>query len=258
MTKQKFPQIGIRWKLVAYLAVFISILLLVLWLFQIVFLGDIYRNIKVNEIFTAADTIKSRITTTNPAGNAMAQLTDSIASDSQICVLVLDDSFRAVGRGTHNTCYSIGAEGSCFVHQSSNSMLSDMIRIQFLATVRQSGEVYFRDMSPNTSQQPTAALGGTRLPTASQNTNPDRETAMLYVDYFEHGDNGYYVILNSKVTPVSSTVQTLQYELVIISILFIVAAVIMALILSARISAPIIKINERAHQLATGDYNTVF
>ena len=258
MTKQKFPQIGIRWKLVAYLAVFISILLLVLWLFQIVFLGDIYRNIKVNEIFTAADTIKSRITTTNPAGNAMAQLTDSIASDSQICVLVLDDSFRAVGRGTHNTCYSIGAEGSCFVHQSSNSMLSDMIRIQFLATVRQSGEVYFRDMSPKTSQQPTAALGGTRLPTASQNTNPDRETAMLYVDYFEHGDNGYYVILNSKVTPVSSTVQTLQYELVIISILFIVAAVIMALILSARISAPIIKINERAHQLATGDYNTVF
>ena len=258
MTKQKFPQIGIRWKLVAYLAVFISILLLVLWLFQIVFLGDIYRNIKVNEIFTAADTIKSRITTTNPAGNAMAQLTDSIASDSQICVLVLDDSFRAVGRGTHNTCYSIGAEGSCFVHQSSNSMLSDMIRIQFLATVRQSGEVYFRDMSPKTSQQPTAALGGTRLPTASQNTNPDRETAMLYVDYFEHGDNGYYVILNSKVTPVSSTVQTLQYELVIISILFIVAAVIMALILSARISAPIIKINERARQLATGDYNTVF
>ena len=78
MTKQKFPQIGIRWKLVAYLAVFISILLLVLWLFQIVFLGDIYRNIKVNEIFTAADTIKSRITTTNPAGNAMAQLTDSM------------------------------------------------------------------------------------------------------------------------------------------------------------------------------------
>ena len=91
MTKRKTPQIGIRWKLVAYLAVFVSVLLIVLWLFQIVFLGDVYRNIKVNQIYTAAETIKARITIANPKGNAMAQLTDTIASDDQICVLVLDD-----------------------------------------------------------------------------------------------------------------------------------------------------------------------
>ncbi|MBR5871716.1 MAG: HAMP domain-containing histidine kinase [Clostridia bacterium] len=258
MTKRKIPQIGIRWKLATYLAVFVSVLLLVLWLFQIVFLGDVYRNIKVNEIFTAADTIKSRIATTNPAGSAMAQLTDSIASDSQICVLVLDDSFRSVGSGTHNTCYSVGAANNCFVHQSTGSFATAMIRMQFLATVRQSGEIYFRDMTPTTQTTQTFAPDGTPLPSAAQTENPDRETAMLYVEYIEHSDRGYYIILNSKVTPVSSTVQTLQYELMIISILFIVAAVIMALVLSRRISAPIIKINERAHQLATGDYNTVF
>ena len=157
MTKRKILQIGIRWKLVAYLAVFVSVLLVVLWLFQIVFLGDVYRNIKVNEIYTAADTIKSRITTTNPGGNAMAQLTDAIASDSQICVLVLDDSFRAVGGGTHNTCYSVGAANSCFVHQSTGSFASAMIRMQFLATIRQSGEIYFRDMTPTTQSPQTFA-----------------------------------------------------------------------------------------------------
>lgn len=258
MIKHKIPQIGIRWKLVAYLAVFVSVLLTVLWLFQIVFLGDVYRNIKVNEIFTAAETIKSRIATINPGGTAMAQLTDTIASDSQICVLVLDDSFRAVGSGTRNTCYSIGAEGSCFVHQASGSMFSDMLRIQFLATVRQSGEIYFRDMSPNTTQTQSSLQENPLLPSSSQNNNPDRETAMLYVEYIETDHSGYYIILNSKVTPVMATVQTLQFELIIISILFIVAAIIMALVLSYRISAPIIKINERAHQLATGDYNTVF
>lgn len=258
MMKRNTPQIGIRWKLAAYLAVFVSVLLLVLWLFQIVFLGDVYRNIKVNEIFTAADSIRSRITTANPNGSAMEQLTDSIASDNQICILVLDDAFHAIGSSTHNTCYSIGAANSCFVHQASGSFLSDMIRIQFLATIRQSGEIYFRDMTPTTASTQTYTPDGTPLPTASQNDNPDRETAMLYVEYVESHDRGYYIILNSKVTPVSATVQTLQYELVIISILFIVAAVIMALVLSYRISAPIIKINERAHQLATGDYNTVF
>ena len=257
MTKPNIPQIGIRWKLVTYLAVFVSVLLLVLWLFQIVFLGDVYRNIKEGEIFAAADTIRSRIKTANPGGNAMAQLTESISADNQICVSVLDEGFRSVGSGVRSTCYSLGAAGNCFVHQSSGSLLSDLIRIQFLTTVRQSGEIYFRDMSPNTAQSQPQVSDGFPFSTA-QNSHPDRETAMLYVEYVEHGDNGYYIILNSKVTPVSSTVQTLQYELVIISILFIVAAIIMALILSYRISAPIIKINARAHQLATGDYNTVF
>ena len=258
MTKRKIPQIGIRWKLAAYLAIFVSVLLLVLWLFQIVFLGDVYRNIKVNQIYTAAETIKARITIANPKGNAMAQLTDTIAADDQICVLVLDDTFRSVSEGSNHTCYSIGAANSCFVHQSAGTLLNDLLRIRFLTTVRQSGEVYFRDMSPDAGHTTTLTTDGTPLPSAVQNPSSDRETAMLYVEYFTHRDNGYYIILNSKVTPVSSTVQTLQYELVIISVLFIVAAVIMALVLSAHISAPIIKINERAHQLATGDYNTVF
>lgn len=258
MRKRNIPQIGIRWKLAAYLAIFVSVLLIVLWLFQIVFLGDVYRNIKVNEIYAAADTIRSHIATANPAGNAMVQLTEKISSDSQICVSVLDDAFRAVDGNANTTCYSVGAAGSCFVHQSAASLLTDMIRIRFLTTVRQSGEIYFRDMTPTSAQEPTFAPDGTPLPSASQSANPDRETAMLYVEYYENARSGYYIILNSKVTPVSATVQTLQYELVIISILFIVAAVIMALVLSKHISAPIIKINERAHQLATGDYNTVF
>ncbi len=258
MKKRKIPQIGIRWKLAVYLAVFVSVLLLVLWLFQIVFLGDVYRNIKVNEIYAAADTIRSRISTANPAGNAMAQLTDKIASDSQLCVSVLDDSFRPVGGNSGGTCYSVGAANNCFVHQSSGSLLTDMIRIRFLVTIRQSGEIYFRGMTPSNGQTQTYAPDGIPLPSAAANDNPDRETAMLYVEYYESARGGYYIILNSKVTPVSATVQTLQYELVIISILFIVAAVIMALVLSTRISAPIIQINERARQLATGDYNTVF
>ncbi|MBQ7982339.1 MAG: HAMP domain-containing histidine kinase [Clostridia bacterium] len=248
-------QISIRWKLVAYLAVFVSVLLLVLWLFQIVFLGDVYRNIKISEIYTAAETLRHQIETTNPGGTAMGQYTDVIAADSQICIAVLDEAYRSVGSGSHNTCYSVGAANSCFVHQTSGSIFAERIRGMFLTMVRQSGEVYFRDMTPS-SEEVTVEFPGA-IPSVTQ-TNPDRETAMLYVEYFETDGTGYYLILNSKVTPVSATVNTLQYELVIISILFIVAAFIMAMVLSYRISAPIIQINQKAHQLATGDYNTVF
>lgn len=250
-------RIGIRWKLICYLAVFVSVLLLVLWLFQIVFLGDVYRNIKVNEIYTAAETIKRQVQGTGRT-TGLGTLTDKLSSGNQICISVLDQSFRDVSEGSVDTCYSVGAVNSCFVHQTASSFFTELNRMRFLTAVRQSGEVYFRDMSPENTDTKTgrdngAAVGPNRTAAAA-----DRETAMLYVEYFEAGEDGYYIILNSKVTPVSATVNTLQYELVIISVLFIIAAVIMAAVLSRSISSPIIKINNTAKQLAKGDYTTVF
>lgn len=251
---------GIRGKLICYLAVFVSVLLVVLWLFQIVFLEDVYRNIKVNEIYNTADTIKRQVQGTAGRTTGLGTLTDKLSASSQICISVLNSSMRSVSDGSVNTCYSVGAESSCFVHSNVTlSFASDFLRMKFLTAVRQSGEVYFRDMSPDAAGTSAGKTGGTTFgPTQTPTVTAARETAMLYVEYFEAGDEGFYLILNSKVTPVSATVNTLQYELVIISVLFIIAAVIMAVILSRNISAPIIKINTSAKQLAEGDYNTVF
>ncbi|MBO5648440.1 MAG: HAMP domain-containing histidine kinase [Clostridia bacterium] len=248
--KPSIPQISIRWKLAAYLAIFVFVLLGVLWLCQIVFLGDVYRNIKVDQIYTAADVLRTGI---EAHPSSVGSLSDSLAADSQICVTVLDAAtYRQIGTRAHDTCYSIGAANTCFVHQKQGSFLSptDLLRIQFLTTVRKSGNIFFRDMNADTQSSQGES--------DSSSEKPDLETAMLYVEYTEANGSGYYIVLNSKVTPVSATVQTLQYELVIISILFTVAAIIMALVLSARISAPIIKITRSAHRLATGDTDLVF
>ena len=257
--KRKRKRMSIRWKLVCYLAVFVSVLLIVLWLFQIVFLGDVYRNIKVNEIYTTAETIKRQVQGTGGRTTGLGALTDKLSASNQICILVLDSSLRSVSNGSVNTCYSVGAASSCFVHPTGSlQFASELLLMRFLTAVRQSGEIYFRDMSPGAAapvQSSDSIFGPTQKGTTA---SADRETAMLYVEYFEAGETGFYLILNSKVTPVSATVSTLQHELIIISMLFIIAAVIMGVVLSRNISSPIIKINSSAKQLAKGDYQTVF
>ncbi len=253
-------RVSIHRKLACYLAVFVSILLLFLWLFQIVFLEDVYRNIKVNEIYNTAEVIRRQITETGGRTTGLGALQKKLSQGNQICISVLDSQFRSViSRNSSDgsnaeICYSAGTVNSCFVHDSSLSFGTILLRMQFLTSVRQSGEIYFSDMDADRDEddRTVSRIG----PTRTSGTN--RETAMLYVEYFDVKENGYYMILNTKVTPVQATVTTLQYELVIISILFILAAIIMAIILSRNISSPISKINDAAKQLAKGDYNTIF
>ena len=66
------------------------------------------------------------------------------------------------------------------------------------------------------------------------------------------------IILNSVITPVSATVDTLNRMLIIISAVLLILALIFAAVISRRISRPIIRINESAKQLAKGNYDVSF
>ncbi|MCQ2432480.1 MAG: HAMP domain-containing histidine kinase [Clostridia bacterium] len=240
--KDRFrPLKSIRWRLVAYLAVFVIILIAILWIFQIVFLDSIYKKIKVTEIYNTAEVLRREVSSFGPS-SSLDKTIESLSADNQICIQVLDYSMRDVSRANHDTCYSIGTNEACFVHAYSGQhfQLSNMGRAYFLMLVRKSGEVFFRDTA------------------LAENTQNNSATGMLYVEFVGEGDSGYYIILNTKVTPVSATVNTLKIERYIISAVFVLLAVVLGLILSYRISSPIIKINDRAKQLATGDYSTHF
>jgi signal transduction histidine kinase len=62
----------------------------------------------------------------------------------------------------------------------------------------------------------------------------------------------------AMITPVDSTVTTLQLQLLIITVIMILAAVLLAVIISKRIAKPIEQINLSAKALARGDYDTEF
>ena len=47
--KKRRP-LGVKWKLFAYLSAFVALTLVLLWFFQVVFLQDFYKAIKINKV----------------------------------------------------------------------------------------------------------------------------------------------------------------------------------------------------------------
>ncbi|MBQ1985088.1 MAG: HAMP domain-containing histidine kinase, partial [Clostridia bacterium] len=68
----------------------------------------------------------------------------------------------------------------------------------------------------------------------------------------------YLVMLSSSVVPVDSTVETLTVQLQCLTIAMIAMGLILALILSRRLSKPIEQINHSAKYLANGEYDIRF
>ena len=65
-------------------------------------------------------------------------------------------------------------------------------------------------------------------------------------------------MVNSVLTPVDATVNTPKKQLVDISLIMVVLSLLIALLLSKKISSSMIRVNDSAKKLAKGDYSVEF
>ncbi len=66
------------------------------------------------------------------------------------------------------------------------------------------------------------------------------------------------VVLTSQITPVGSTVEALRAELVCISAILLVFALVLALWVSRKVTGPIVRINQAAKELGKGRFDVNF
>ena len=71
-------------------------------------------------------------------------------------------------------------------------------------------------------------------------------------------NNNQYAFINTSLEPVDGTIFLIQKELIIITILIIIFSYICAHYISHHIAKPIKDVNEKAKELATGDFSTTF
>ena len=72
------------------------------------------------------------------------------------------------------------------------------------------------------------------------------------------GQNTYFILIESELAPVAATVEALKVELVIITVLVMIIAIIMVLFISKRLATPITKTTETASKLAAGKFPKEF
>lgn len=87
MEKQKKTKRGvsIKWKLIILLMCFSAALIILLWLFQVVFLDSFYKSIKVNSIRSCVNQIEKA-----DYYGMDSELIWTLAGENDSCIMLLD------------------------------------------------------------------------------------------------------------------------------------------------------------------------
>ncbi len=216
---------SIKWKIFAAFAVFTATMLGVLWLFQVVFLESFYKATKVNEIRSASDQV-----CTSLPDQTLSSILRTIAREQQICIVICD----AAG----NRLYSENAMPDCVIHRLDPWSLSMLYMV-----TESNGGAYMERLY----------LEGQRTPERSGSSGSVE--SLVYARNVEVSGRKVMVLMNSVLTPVGSTVRTLQVQLLSLSGVMLLLALGIAWLLSRKISRPIIRINSTAREIAAGNYN---
>lgn len=209
-----------RAHILLWFMVFVLVVFVLFWIFQILFLQNFYNRMKTNDIVHTAEKMRV-IYESGDYENAFRAL----AIENDMCVEVRDRYERSV--------YSQDVMGvNCFLHGLSNRS-REIIRL-----VRNSDH---------------GAVCG-------KVTNQITQTDILIYGCIigSKDDPQGYLLLNAPLVPVASNVSILRRQLVIITGLLVIFGFALSMIVSKRLAKPIARITEDAGRLAHGRYDIEF
>ena len=259
---KKLNRISVKWKNFLFLLGFCAVLLVLLWLSQVVFLDSFYKSIKVNEIKSAASTIEKNINNED-----IATIVSTISTNNDICIEVMSSSGEAL--------YSSHVLKDCLIHNEARFSDDNPIAAGSGKTNGETYQFYKHNEANITEIVPAAPDGASTTTDGTASTNDpapnpeqkepipeklarEKENIIYTKAIKDANNNDLTLVLNSVISPVNATVDTLRVQLYYITAFMILFSVILALIIAKLISKPIEAINDSAKILATGDYSTHF
>lgn len=236
-TKEK-KNISIRSRLITAFIIFTLIVLLLLWLFEIVFMNDIYRSLKLRSIERCANAADSFVSVDRSPDELDAKISE-LSRKYGMCISV----YEITDAGKYKSGALIvdkHVNTLCFIHNLRNS---EWINRLYTSAKENGGEIK--------DEISLSALFG-------NNSSTDSGNNVVLVRITEQKGNELLMIFNSELVPMTATVQTIRVQLMFLSIALVVVAVVLALTLANRISLPIRKMSKEAEKLAIGNYDVKF
>ncbi len=218
---------------------FVAGLLLILWLFQVVFLESFYKNIKINEVKEVGQKIEASI-----EKDYLLELLDNLSSRKQLCIVLTNIE--------GDVLYKKDELGNSSIYRMTSL---EYYLAGFNAQKRGGQLLYYfnyRDFAKSL-ENPGSSLN--RLPVNLRN----KDDSVIYTRILTTKNGTQYVLLiNSLIAPVDATVSTIRKQLVYVTLAMLVIAFFLALLIAKKVAKPIIQINAKAKQLALGDEAIVF
>lgn len=240
--KNFLHDLGMRWRIFIYLLGFTLIMIVLLWLFQIVYLEDFYERIKKDQI----DDVYHRVVDVLDSETLEQDIID-IGVSYSVCIdvyTVKNPWFVEVSR-----IASAEVLADCIIHLVSTL---DIVRYYNGAQINYPEkfmEIYSRDDYKSVLDSNSFLL---------PQENIERRGLVYSRMAQDKEGNNYFILLNSTITPISATVATLQMQLLVISFILILVALIISFMIARRLSRPISKLNSAAKEMAKGNLDGNF
>lgn len=216
---------GIRLKVMAYLILFVGFVVATLWMSQVLFLDEFYTYFKSRQAANAAATVIRRL---SEGGDAV----EEVALANEVNITILNRRGEAIYTG----------EGAGFGYLRNMPAWE----LQTLAGKAPANGTALVDI---TDQRGRMVRG------EPHSINRDQKV-MYYIQRIpaQEGEEERVLLLTALLTPVDATVSVLQAQLVIIILLIGFGANLLAVLISRRVTRPIIETNAAAKALSHGDF----
>ena len=223
---------GITATLFISLAAFTAFALIVVWIFQVLLLPRFYERSKMSEMYKLANVIERHIESNSPA-DGTENTVFRMANENSICVLTY-----AIKGTRGQQILSCDVSKRCLIHHIPSRNIDDLYR-----EAQDNGGTLTKkvDFAGNTDDE-----------------NGEFEGDTVYVRIFEADGNEYMILLNTQMQPVSAITNTYENQFKTIVVIMLIGSLLISIIISRRITKPIVKLNKSVERLAQGDYNEVF
>jgi len=214
---------SIGFKLWVWMVAFVALLLILLWMFQIVFLDSFYTSMKMSELKKEGYKITDLVANGNKE-EAKKQI-DRLSYENNASITIIDikgnELYASAITDSMGTMSMMPMYRNAVVIDSTNNVLSgNEVNVE-LTHPRFGNKFYFIGIPIKSN---TGVIGA--------------------------------FIMNTPLAPVNDTAKILQKQLGIITIILLFITVIFAYFLSRTFSKPILIIAKTAEDISSGDYNS--
>lgn len=217
-------------------AVFVVIMLGLLWLFEIVFLDSFYEHMKRNTVKSVANSIMM-----NMNHEDIAEYIEDISQQNELCVAYVTSNSSALSFDNLQGC-------------KINSLKSEPQQLENYIKLALANNGHYLVEIENYSAQKISVWD--YFVFTSDEINLGKELIDITAKTDPVSGISTILLVNARITPINATVTTLKAQLLVFSFIAIILGAIMAWFLAKKISDPIITINQDAKNLIHGTYNT--
>jgi signal transduction histidine kinase len=231
--------------------IFVFITLILLWLFQVVFLEDFYSSIKRKSLDDVVNSIETSISETDTKGLNSLEVKNKIlrtASDNNVIAVVADYEKKIYYDNSD-------LRQRNFIEEFLKTAEFEYL---YLSAKDSVGEPQYLSMKNSELLQITTARGSNLISNITSfpiENNLNNGESLIFLNMIVNQNEDIITLMvMMELTPVNTTVETLRVQLFYVTGLMMVLASILAIVISHKIAKPIEKITQVAKTLGKERY----